>query len=498
MYEIKGLNEECGVFGIWNHPESARLTYMGLLSLQHRGQEGAGIVSSNGSRLQGEKGLGLLSEAITDVELNHLTDDQHAIGHVRYATSGNKGIENIQPFLYHFYDMSVGVCHNGNLINAQSLRRNLEKDGAIFHSSSDTEVIMHLIRRSKADHFEDALKESLNIIKGGFTVALLTKDALYGAVDPNAIRPLAVGRMQNGAYVIASETCAIDVLGAEFIQDIHAGEYVVINDEGIRVESYTQETTTAISAMEYIYFARPDSTISGKNVHAVRKESGKKLAQESPALNADMVIGVPNSSLSAATGFAEASNLPYEMGLVKNQYVARTFIQPTQELREQGVRDKLSAVKDIVHDKNIVLVDDSIVRGTTSKRIVKMLKDAGANEVHVRIASPEFMFPSFYGIDVSTSAELISANKSPEEIKEYIGADSLSYLSVEGLIDAIGLNIDVPYKGLCVESFTGDYPAGLYDYEENYYANLSPRQKDYLKANKQFFDREGNLNVKSI
>lgn len=304
MHEIKSLNEECGVFGIWNHPESAQLTYMGLHSLQHRGQEGAGIVTSNGFELKGERGLGLLSDAITDTQLEGFKGNQHAIGHVRYATSGNKGIENIQPFLYHFYDMSVGVCHNGNLVNAQSLRKELEQEGAIFHSSSDTEVIMHLIRRSKAPTFEEAFKESLNTVKGGFTFALLTKDALYGAVDPNAIRPLAVGRMKTGAYIIASETCAIDVLGAEFVRDIHAGEYIVINDDGIRVESYTTETTTAISAMEYIYFARPDSTIAGKNVHAVRKASGKKLAQESPALNADMVIGVPNSSLSAASGFA--------------------------------------------------------------------------------------------------------------------------------------------------------------------------------------------------
>lgn len=354
---------------------------------------------------------------------------------------------------------------------------------------------MHLIRRSKAPTFEDAFQESLRKIKGGFTFAVLTKDALYGAVDPNAIRPLAVGKMKNGSYIIASETCAIDVLGAEFVRDIHAGEYVVINDDGIRVESYTRHTTTAISAMEYIYFARPDSTIAGKNVHAVRKQSGKQLAKESPASNADMVIGVPNSSLSAASGYAEESRLPYEMGLVKNQYVARTFIQPTQELREQGVRVKLSAVKDIVYDKNIVLVDDSIVRGTTSKRIVQMLKDAGAKEVHVRIASPEFMFPSFYGIDVSTTAELISSNKSPEEISDYIGADSLAYLTVEGLIDSIGLDCDAPYSGLCVESFTGDYPAGLYDYEQDYVAHLSERQKAYLANHQQYFDREGNLNV---
>lgn len=494
MFNYSGLNEECGVFGIWNHAEAAQLTYMGLHSLQHRGQEGAGIVVTDGNTLKGERGVGLLTEAIKEVQMEQLKTGRNAIGHVRYATSGNKGIENIQPFLYHFYDMSVAVCHNGNLINAQSLRQYLEKHGAIFHSSSDTEVIMHLIRRSKAPTFEEALKESLRQIKGGFTFTILTKDALYGAVDPNAIRPLAVGKMQDGTYILASETCAIDVLGGEFIQDVHAGEYVVINDEGIKIKSYTKHTSTAISAMEYIYFARPDSTIAGKNVHAVRKASGKKLAQENP-VEADMVIGVPNSSLSAASGYAEESQLPYEMGLVKNQYVARTFIQPTQELREQGVRVKLSAVKDIVEGKKIILVDDSIVRGTTIKRIVKMLKDSGAKEVHVRIASPEFMFPSFYGIDVSTTAELISASKSPEEICDHIGADSLAYLSVDGLIEAMGLDYDAPYSGLCLESFTGDYPAGLYDYEENYFKHLSPRQKAYIENHQHYYDREGNKNV---
>ena len=264
MFNYSGLNEECGVFGIWNHSEAAQLTYMGLHSLQHRGQEGAGIVVSDGEILKGERGLGLLTEAIKGDQMDQLKDGHNAIGHVRYATSGNKGIENIQPFLYHFYDMSVAICHNGNLINAQTLRQYLEKHGAIFHSSSDTEVIMHLIRRSKAPTFEEALKESLRQIKGGFTFAILTKDALYGAVDPNAIRPLVVGKMQDDTYILASETCAIDVLGVEYVQDIHAGEYVVINNEGIEVKSYTSHTNTAISAMEYIYFARPDSTIAAK------------------------------------------------------------------------------------------------------------------------------------------------------------------------------------------------------------------------------------------
>lgn len=492
---MRSLNEECGVFGVWNHPDANQVTYFGLHSLQHRGQEGAGIVVSNGERLKGHRDEGLISEVFKDTaKLDQLTGHA-AIGHVRYATCGSSGVHNIQPFLFHFYDRSVGICHNGNLVNAKSLRRKLEEKGAIFHSSSDTEVMMHLIRRSQQPSFEEQFKESLNTIKGGFTYLVLTKDALYGAVDPNSLRPLALGQMKNGAYVLASETCAFQVIGAKFIQSIKAGEYVVINHEGFRIEHYTEQTTMAISAMEYVYFARPDSTISGVNVHHSRKQAGRLLAKEAPTLQADMVIGVPNSSLSAATGYAEESGLPYEMGLIKNQYVARTFIQPTQALRNQGVRMKLSAIEDIVKGKSIVMVDDSIVRGTTSKRIVQLLKEAGAKEVHVRIASPEFLFPIFYGIDVSNSAELISAHKTVQEVCDFIGADSLAYLSVEGLVKAIGLDYDAPYNGLCMECFTGDYPAGLYDYKEQYLEGLTPIQKDYLATHHQYFDKEGNQYV---
>ena len=287
--------------------------------------------------------------------------------------------------------------------------------------------------------------------------------------------------MKNGAYVTASETCALDIVGAEFVCNVGAGELVSINDEGIRIEKYTEDTQVAIAAMEYVYFARPDSNIAGINVHSARKRTGRALAKEQPTPDADMVIGVPNSSLSAASGYAEESGLPYEMGLIKNQYVARTFIQPTQELREQGVRMKLSPVRGVVQGKSIVLVDDSIVRGTTCKRIVKMLKEAGAREVHVRIACPPLMFPSFYGIDISTTEELISANKTNEEICEIIGADSLGFLSEQGLIDSIGLNYDAPYSGLCMECYNGDYSAGLYDYEESYVSSMTDIQKEFLK-----------------
>ena len=482
---MRGLNEECGVFGIWGHPEASNVTYFGMHSLQHRGQEGGGIVSNDKEVLRGHRDLGLISEVFRDKKKLENLLGSSAIGHVRYATSGSNNIQNIQPFLFHFYDMSVGICHNGNLINAKTLRRELEQDGAIFHSSSDTEVLIHLIRRSKEKGFKAQLKDALCKIKGGFTYLVLTKDTMYGAVDPNSLRPLAIGKMKNGAYVAASETCAIDVVGAEFVCNVGAGELVIIDDKGIRIEKYTEDTKVAIAAMEYVYFARPDSNIAGVNVHTARKRTGRRLAIEQPALDADMVIGVPNSSLSAASGYAEESGLPYEMGLIKNQYVARTFIQPTQELREQGVRMKLSAVKGVVSGKSIVLVDDSIVRGTTSKRIVQLLKEAGAREVHVRISAPPLIFPSFYGIDISTTEELIAANKTQDEICEIIGADSLGYLSEDGLIESIGLDYDAPYTGLCMDCFNGDYSAGLYDYEEDYLKSMTNIQKKFLQEKNQ-------------
>lgn len=470
-YEVRSLNEECGVFGVWGHPDASRVTYFGLHSLQHRGQEGAGIVANDQGKLNGHRDLGLLSEVFKEDSILAALKGQAAIGHVRYATAGNGSVDNIQPFLFKFYDGAFALAHNGNLTNAKSLRVELEKDGAIFHSNSDTEILMHLIRRSKQPTFIEQLKESLRQVKGGFAYLLLTETEMIAALDPNAFRPLALGQMKNGAYVIASETCALEVSGATFIRDVEPGEVVIIDDEGYRVEKYTEDTQYAICSMEFIYFARPDSNIAGVNVHTARKKMGKLLAEESP-IEADMVVGVPNSSLSAASGYAEASGIPYEMGLVKNQYIARTFIQPTQELREQGVRMKLSAVRGVVEGKRVIMVDDSIVRGTTSKRIVQLLKEAGAKEVHVRIASPPLKYPCFYGIDIQTRKELVAANHSIEEIREMITADSLSFLSEQGLIDAIGLNYDAPYSGLCMAYFNGDYPTPLYDYESTYLASL--------------------------
>ncbi|OTO11532.1 amidophosphoribosyltransferase, partial [Enterococcus sp. 3H8_DIV0648] len=469
--EVRSLNEECGVFGIWGHPDAARVTYFGLHSLQHRGQEGAGIVSNDGGNLISTRGLGLLSEVFKDErQLNQLTG-QAAIGHVRYATAGTSSVDNIQPFLFNFYDGDFALAHNGNLTNAKSLRKELEVDGAIFHSNSDTEILMHLIRRSQKETLCERMKEALNTVKGGFAYLMLTEESMVAALDPNGFRPLSIGQMVNGAYVVASETCALEVVGAKFIQDVNPGEIITINDDGLKVERFTEDTQHAICSMEYIYFARPDSNIAGVNVHSARKNMGRILSHEAE-IEADMVVGVPNSSLSAASGYAEESGIPYEMGLVKNQYVARTFIQPTQELREQGVRMKLSAVRGVVEGKRVIMVDDSIVRGTTSCRIVNLLKEAGAKEVHVRIASPPLRYPCFYGIDIQTRKELIAANHSIEEIREMIGADSLSFLSEDGLINAIGLKFDAPYSGLCMAYFNGDYPTPLYDYEAHYQATL--------------------------
>ena len=474
--ELEDIHEECGIFGVWGHPDAARLTYFGLHALQHRGQEGAGIVSNDNGHLIGHRGLGLLTQVFSDEhEIERLKGDK-AIGHVRYATSGSGSVDNIQPFLFRFHDGDVALGHNGNLTNCVSLRRKLEDEGAIFHSNSDTEVLMHLIRRSNAPTFMDKLKEALNKVHGGFAYLLMTEHAMIGALDPNGFRPLSLGRMKNGAYVLASETCALDIVGAEFVRDIGPGEIIVVDDDGYHMDRYTTNTQLAICSMEYIYFARPDSNIYGVNVHSARKRMGAILAKESPA-PADMVIAVPNSSLSAASGFSETSGLPNEMGLIKNQYVARTFIQPTQELREQGVRMKLSAVRGVVKGKSVAVIDDSIVRGTTSRRIVQLLREAGAREVHMRISSPPLKYPCFYGIDIQTTKELIAAKKSVEEIREYIGADSLAFLSLDGLVEAIGLHADAPYGGLCVAYFNGDYPTALDDYEEPFLKSLTPEDR---------------------
>ncbi|MDK7259212.1 amidophosphoribosyltransferase [Gardnerella vaginalis] len=478
--ELEDIHEECGVFGVWGHSDAARLTYFGLHALQHRGQEGAGIVSNDNGHLKGYRNLGLLTQVFANEDIMKKLTGNSAIGHVRYATAGSGSVENIQPFLFCFHDGDVALGHNGNLTNCTTLRNKLEDEGAIFHSNSDTEVLMHLIRRSNKTSFMDKLKDALQIVHGGFVYLLLTEKELIGVTDPNGFRPLSLGRMSNGAYVLASETCALDIVRAEFIRDIEPGEIIVINDDGYTIEQYTKHVQHAVCSMEFIYFARPDSNIYGINVHSVRKRMGARLAKESP-VDADMVIGVPNSSLSAAAGYAETSGIPNEMGLIKNQYVARTFIQPTQELREQGVRMKLSAVRGVVAGKRVIVIDDSIVRGTTSKRIVQLLREAGAKEVHMRISSPPLKYPCFYGIDIQTTKELIAAKHSVEEIREYIDADSLAFLSLDGLVESIGLKKPAPYGGLCVAYFNGDYPTALDDYGEEFLASLTPEEREHLQ-----------------
>lgn len=459
LAEIRGLNEECGIFGVWGHPDAAQITYYGLHTLQHRGQEGTGMVVTDGQKLKGVKGEGLVAEIFTADAIQQL-EGFGAIGHVRYATAGGGGYENVQPLLFHSQSGSLALAHNGNLVNANALKRQLEAQGSIFQTSSDTEVLAHLIRRGGNMPLVEQVKNALTMLKGAYAFLIMTENQLMIALDPNGMRPLSIGRLGD-AYVVASETCALDVVGAEFVRDVEAGELVIIDADGIHSETYALPANQAMCSMEYVYFSRPDSNIQGINVHTARKNLGKKLAQE-VRIEADVVTGVPDSSISAAIGYAEESGIPYEMGLIKNKYVGRTFIQPSQSLREQGVKMKLSPVRGVVEGKRVIMVDDSIVRGTTSRRIVTMLKEAGATEVHVVISSPPIKNPCFYGIDTSTKEELMAASHSVEEMREIIGADTLTFLSVEGLLEGIGKNSPDENCGQCLACFTGKYPTEIY------------------------------------
>ncbi|UOE55800.1 amidophosphoribosyltransferase [Bacillus sp. CMF12] len=454
LAEIRGLNEECGVFGIWGHQDASQITYYGLHSLQHRGQEGTGMVVTDGKKLKGIKGEGLVTEIFTADAMKEL-EGKAAIGHVRYATAGGGGYENVQPLLFNSQSGSLALCHNGNLVNATALKHQLEGQGSIFQTSSDTEVLAHLIKRAGFSSLKDRVKNALSMIKGAYAFLIMTETELMVALDPNGMRPLSLGKIGD-AYVVASETCAFDVVGAEYIRDILPGELLIIDDNGFRSEMFAMASNIAMCTMEYVYFSRPDSNINGINVHTARKNLGKQLAFEAP-VEGDVVTGVPDSSISVAIGYAEATGIPYEMGLIKNRYVGRTFIQPSQSLREQGVKMKLSPVRGVVEGKRVIMVDDSIVRGTTSRRIVTMLKEAGATEVHVLISSPPIKNPCFYGIDTSTKEELIAGNHSVEEIREIIGADTLTFLSTEGMVKAIGRK-----DGQCLACFTGQYPTEIY------------------------------------
>ncbi|MCX8031601.1 MAG: amidophosphoribosyltransferase [Thermodesulfovibrionales bacterium] len=446
------IHEECGIFGVYGHPEAANLTYLGLYALQHRGQEGAGICSTDGKNFYLDKSMGLVADIFSEKRLKKLCGHA-AIGHNRYSTAGSSSLKNVQPFLVNYILGSIAIAHNGNLINAEHLRYELEKGGAIFQSSSDSEVILHLIARSTLDNPVDRIKDALSIVKGAFSLLFLDESKLIAVRDPFGVRPLSLGIL-DGAYIIASETCAFDLIGANYIRDIQPGEILVIDENGLKSYHLLGSNKKAFCVFEFIYFARPDSFIFDHIcVNTIRKKFGKILARDS-SIEADLVIPVPDSGVPAALGFAEKSGLPFDFGLIRNHYIGRTFIEPKQSIRHFGVKIKLNPVKDILKDKKVIVVDDSIVRGTTSKKIVKMIRElGGAKEVHMRIASPPTIGPCFYGIDTPTRQELIASTHMIEEIRKYITADSLAYLTIEGLNEVLPNP-----ENYCLACFNNKYP----------------------------------------
>lgn len=450
------IHEECGVFGVFNHPKAALLTYHGLNALQHRGQEGCGIVSSNGDFLKAFKGEGFVKNVFRKKDIEQL-EGMHSIGHVRYSTFGGGGIHNVQPFLFQSQNGQLGLCHNGNIVNALKLKDYLEQKGSIFQTTADSEIIAHLLKRHTGLMIE-RIKESLLYVEGSFAFMFLEEDDLYVALDKQGLRPLSIATIGDNGYVVSSETCAFDAVGATFLRDVLPGEIIHISKDGLSSCFYSEDRNHHMCMMEYVYFARPDSQIEGINVYQARKNTGKFLAKEAP-VDADIVIGVPDSGMSAAIGFAEATNIPFELGLIKNKASGRSFIEPTQVLRENAVSLKLSAVRSVISGKRIVLVDDSIVRGTTIKQLIQLLKQAGAKEVHIRISSPEIKYPCFYGVDFSTYEELISSKYSPRVIKEMVGATSIAFISIQGLIDAVGRK----EGNHCTACYNKKYPTYLYE-----------------------------------
>jgi amidophosphoribosyltransferase len=448
------FKDECGVFGIFGHPEAANLTYLGLYSLQHRGQESAGIASADGEKMRISRAMGHVAEAFDERALEGLPG-HIAIGHTRYSTAGESKLLNAQPILIDCAHGQIAIAHNGNLVNARELRDRLVKDGSIFQTSSDTEVVLHLYARSREHTIEDALIESIAQVTGAFSFVLLTKDRLIAARDPHGFRPLALGRLGD-AYIVCSETCALDLIGATYVRDVEPGEVVMISDGGLRSIHPFPPAPLAHCVFEHVYFARPDSYVFGKSVNEVRTELGRILAQES-TVPADVVCPIPDSGVCPATGFAESSGIPMRMGLIRNHYVGRTFIQPQQAIRHFNVRVKLNPVRSILDGRRVILIDDSIVRGTTSRKIVKMVRAAGAREVHMRIACPPTISPCFYGVDTPSRAELIAATQSLDQIREFIEADTLAYLSLGGLLRAV--RPDGP--SYCTSCYTGRYPVAL-------------------------------------
>jgi len=444
------LHEECGVFGIWGCPSAPMRTYFGLFALQHRGQESAGIAFPGGKGLHCLKGMGLVGDVFDRADVGSWTATS-AIGHVRYPTFGSSNYANAQPLVIEGKLGSIAVAHNGEIVNVPELRAQLERQGAVFATQSDSEVIAQLTAWSGETTMAAALSAALRAVRGGFALVALTRDAIFAARDPNGIRPLSIGKIGD-CWVAASESCAFDAVGAEFVRDVEPGELVVFDASGLTSIRFAPAGRPALCSFEYIYFARPDSDIQGLNVHLVRKQLGRRLAKDYP-VEADIVTGVPDSSISAAMGYAEESGIPYEIGLIKNRYVGRTFIQPTQEGRDLAVKLKLNPLRRVVEGKRVVLIDDSIVRGTTSRYIVKLLRDAGATEVHLRITSPPYRCPCYYGIDTSNSAELIAASHDVASICATVGADSLAYITMDGLTESLGYNS----QSLCLACFAGDY-----------------------------------------
>jgi len=455
------FHDRCGLFGIFGHPEAAHLAYLGLYALQHRGQESAGIVAAQGGQLRVEKGMGLVNDVFTDARIAGLPGDR-AIGHVRYSTAGDTVSANAQPIVIECHRGPIALGHNGNLVNAAILRHELEAAGSIFQSTSDTEVILHLYARSHRERLEDAIAASLSKVMGAFSLLFLTPDALVAARDPWGFRPLVLGQLR-GVPIVCSETCALDLIDAEYVRDVEPGELLVIDRTGIRSFHPFPPEPPSQCVFEHVYFARPDSQVFGRNVLESRLLLGRQLAREAPAA-ADVVVPVPDSGMGAALGYAQESGLPFQWGLIRNHYVGRTFIEPKQSIRSFGVKIKLNPVRSVLEGKRVVLIDDSIVRGTTSRKIVGMVRAAGAREVHVRISSPPTTGPCYYGIDTPLRSELIASRQSIEEIREYIAADSLAYLSHQGLLTAVG---DEPGKRHCTACFSGRYPVAVSEPDES-------------------------------
>ncbi|NIQ38891.1 MAG: amidophosphoribosyltransferase [Proteobacteria bacterium] len=446
--------EKCGVFGIFGHPEAANLTYLGLYSLQHRGQESAGIVSSRDSTLHSYHGMGLVSEVFSR-EIIASLPGEIAIGHVRYSTAGASHIKNAQPFVVEYSRGSLAVAHNGNLTNALRIRDELEAYGSIFQSTMDTEVIVHLIAQSRERSLADRVVAALQQVKGAYSLVFMSDHELIAARDPNGFRPLVLGRLED-AHVVASETCAFDLIGAKYLREVEPGEVLVINEKGPRSIKPFEKTTNSLCVFEFIYFARPDSIIFDQSVYAVRLALGRQLASEHP-VDADVVIPIPDSGFPATIGYAQQSGIPLELGLIRNHYVGRTFIEPEQSIRHFGVKVKLNPIKDVIKGNRVVLIDDSIVRATTGRKIVKMIRNAGAMEIHFRISSPPITYPCFYGIDTPVRKELIAATHTVKEVEKYLTSESLGYLSREGLKECVG---DRDHS-FCYACFTGDYPVPI-------------------------------------